>query len=244
MIPRSVAIHQPNLFPRLKVLQKIYNSDTYIFYDNVQFVRNDWQNRVFIRDYLSLKKLLLIIPVNKPHGQKSKIDEITIVETAKTVHLIKKQLYYSYCRSSYWPQIESYIKRVFSNEFPPHNLSDFLYYSIDVLLDILGSNTNMLRSSDILDAMPEDKNLHLIKLCKYANGSSYICGSGGLNYINESVFIENNIKLIVQIWNEELIGSKYDELEWKNLSFLDFWARYGIDELRNFLEVIEYENGN
>lgn len=39
------AIHQPNLFPRLTTLAKLFAADTWIVLDDVQFTRRDYQHR-------------------------------------------------------------------------------------------------------------------------------------------------------------------------------------------------------
>jgi len=40
-----VAIHQPQYLPWLGYLDKIERCDTFVFLDNVQFKKNEWQNR-------------------------------------------------------------------------------------------------------------------------------------------------------------------------------------------------------
>ncbi|MFE0150155.1 WbqC family protein [Nonomuraea sp. NPDC059007] len=40
-----VAIHQPNLFPRLSTLAKLYAADRWIVLDNVQFNSRGYQHR-------------------------------------------------------------------------------------------------------------------------------------------------------------------------------------------------------
>ncbi|MFW6692959.1 WbqC family protein [Streptomyces sp. MAR4 CNX-425] len=45
-LPGAVcAIHQPNLFPRLSTLAKLYAADRWIVLDDVQFARRDYQHR-------------------------------------------------------------------------------------------------------------------------------------------------------------------------------------------------------
>ncbi|MEU0486469.1 WbqC family protein, partial [Streptosporangium sp. NPDC006013] len=39
------AIHQPNLFPRLVTLAKLFAADYWIVLDDVQFARRDYQHR-------------------------------------------------------------------------------------------------------------------------------------------------------------------------------------------------------
>ncbi|MFF4157003.1 WbqC family protein [Streptomyces sp. NPDC001678] len=39
------AIHQPNFFPRLTTLAKLFAADCWIVLDDVQFARRDYQHR-------------------------------------------------------------------------------------------------------------------------------------------------------------------------------------------------------
>lgn len=237
MLGNIVAIHQPNLFPRLKVLQKIYHSTEYICYDDVQYVRNDWQNRVFIRDYKNKCPFWINVPVNKPFGQKSKINEILICNKDESINLIRKQIESAYKRAPYWFEMCSYLEKIFTKslENDDNTLANFLYLILSDTIKIICPTTKIIKSSQINYKFSKDKNLHLIELCKYCNAESYICGSGGLSYINESIFTSNGINLFIQNWNENIIKINYENMEWKNISFLDFWARYGLLELRHVL---------
>lgn len=228
------SIHQPNLFPRLKVLQKIYHSDVYVCYDDVQFVRSDWQNRVYIRGLKDLRPFWLLIPVEKPNGQKSKINEVKIADN-NVAALIERQLYYSYSSSKYWDEIQIFLSPVISEIKEFTLLSDFLYFSLENLINLLCPNVHIIRSSKIDFSFSSEKNLHLIQICNYVHANEYICGSGGLTYIDESVFNEHGINLIIQDWNENLLKHQYADIPWQNISFIDFWARYGYVELQKVL---------
>lgn len=87
---------------------------------------------------------------------------------------------------------------------------------------------------------PQEKNEKLIHICKEFHADKYICGSGGLTYIDIDKFIAHGIEVVLEDWNESSMKEKYDLLEWRNICFLDFWARYGFDEL---LMVIGGNNG-
>lgn len=232
-----VAIHQPNLFPRLKVLQKIYQSNKYVCYDDVQYVRNDWQNRVFIRNYKDKNLFWINIPVNKPFGQKSRINEVMISDKDENISFLNKQILHAYSKAPFWPEMTEYLKSVFTKclEDDDNTLNNFLNIALDDIIQLVCPDTKMVRSSQMNYVFSKDKNLHLIEICKYCGGKSYICGSGGLSYVDENVFKENGISLIIQNWNEERIRSRYENVEWKNVSFLDFWARYGLEELKKVL---------
>jgi hypothetical protein len=42
------AIHQPNFFPRLSTLAKLYAADVWVILDDVQFSRRDYQHRCYL----------------------------------------------------------------------------------------------------------------------------------------------------------------------------------------------------
>lgn len=228
----KIVIHQPNLFPRLKVLSKIAMSDIYVIYDNVQYVRNDWQNRTKIR-YLKEpnKEYWVSIPVKKINGQKTKINDIILFDFNKAK--IKKQFYYAYGSSVYWNQISEYLDKVLL--YKGNSLFELSSISNIEIFKILNLDIKCIYSSEIIPNLVKDKNSKLINICKEVNACTYICGSGGSTYIDINKFENQNINVIIQQWDEFQMFNKYDNLSWKNICFIDFWARYGLDELKNFL---------
>jgi len=44
----TCAIHQPNFFPRLSTLAKLYAADVWVILDDVQFSRRDYQHRCYL----------------------------------------------------------------------------------------------------------------------------------------------------------------------------------------------------
>ena len=46
--------------------------------------------------------------------------------------------------------------------------------------------------------MNTDKNYKLINICKVLDGDNYICGTGGMSYLDSDIFIENGISVDFQ----------------------------------------------
>lgn len=86
------AIHQPQTYPWLGYFAKIMQADIFIFLDNVQFKKNEWQNRNKIRTPQGW--IWLTVPVIHHFGQK--IDEVKINNTVnwRKKHLQTLQTYY------------------------------------------------------------------------------------------------------------------------------------------------------
>ena len=231
----KIVIHQPNLFPRLKVLSKICLCDQLVFYDNVQFVRNDWQNRTRIRFLKNPNSEFWInIPVIKVNGRNTLIQDVLIHSFDR--NKIKRQFQFAYGSSIYWKEIEKYLHKVLL--YKGKSLRNLCELSTSLILELLELNIKTINCSQLHTNMNTDKNYKLINICKALDGDNYICGTGGMSYLDSDIFIENGISVDFQKWNEQKIAEKYDFLNWKNISFIDFWARYGLDELKKFLKEV------
>lgn len=83
------AIHQPNFFPRLSTLAKLYAADVWVVLDDVQYNGRDYQNRCRLALLDNPAKWQwLSLPVHRPHGRASRIDEVYIAE-ASTLMLLR-----------------------------------------------------------------------------------------------------------------------------------------------------------
>ena len=74
-----VSIHQPQYLPWLGYFDKIERSDAFVFLDNVQFKKNEWQNRNKVKT--DQRWQWLTIPVIHKFGQK--INEVKINNTVR-----------------------------------------------------------------------------------------------------------------------------------------------------------------
>ena len=68
--------HQPAYIPWAGLIHKIYLSDVFVFFDDVQYVPKDFMNRNFI--FLDGKAQWLTVPVITKGHREKRIHEITI----------------------------------------------------------------------------------------------------------------------------------------------------------------------
>lgn len=79
------AIHQPNLFPRLTTLAKLFAADYWIVLDDVQFTRRDYQHRTRLAALDDpQQRQWLTIPTHLPRGRQMPIREARIVDPARS----------------------------------------------------------------------------------------------------------------------------------------------------------------
>jgi len=140
-----------------------------------------------------------------------------------------------YRNSKFWKEINHY-----SEGFPQYknvqvNLSDYNVKTLIRLLEILEIKIDILFSSDL--KVEGGRNQKLINICKKINGDIYICGEGGKSYLDNELFLSQDILVYWHSWDEQYFYSQYGNIMWRNVSFIDFIARYGINELKKVLII-------
>ncbi len=225
-----VAIHQPNLFPRLKVLQKIASSDCWVVLDNVQYVHREWQNRTRLLNYQNGIEFWLTIPCGRPNGRRTMILDVEVINIDDDKRRIDSVLRHAFRRSLYWGCIDevrkSLIGRCHSNK-----LKDLAVLSTLLILENSGIYPNVVFASN-LGIETETKSKYLASICKAVDASSYIADSGALSYLDTSCF--GNIDVVWQDWKEPEVDFA-SVRKWRDISGLNYLAYAGPYRMRDHL---------
>jgi hypothetical protein len=225
-----LSIHQPNLFPRLKVLQKIALAGHWVILDDVQYMPREWQNRSRIR-YLSSSdnEFWVTLPARRPNGRNSRISEIRIIDLNLTIKRIFKSLERCYQRSEFWPWIAHYCELLIQDS--TEKLSEVCVTSALQCYRLLEIPVQITYSStlNVTGARSE----RLANICTEMGAKVYLSGSGSRAYMDQYVFARRGIRVGWQDWSTPSIANA--TLDWRHISFLDYLARYGPDHLRYHL---------
>lgn len=235
---KAVVIHQPNFLPRLKVFIKIAISDSWIIYDNVQYVRREWQNRVFLRD-TEQRPVLFTAPVKKADFHE-KINSIQLENVSLLNQHLFKHFQCNYSKTPYYKWVELYLDRVKQETRNVYNLSTYNVVCTNIALELLNIEIEEIYSSQIYLTTTE-RNGKLIELCLKNGSIYYICGSGGKTYINETVFRQAGVNIIYYDYSQISHLDSYTLDYYRNNSFLDFVAYNGPELLRKLI-IIEKQN--
>lgn len=185
----KVAIHQPAYLPWLGYLDRIKESDLFIFLDTVQFEKNSFINRNKIKGPNG--PYWLTIPIkNKGHLSKS-INEIEIVNDTnwRKKHLKSIKSSYSKCISFQ----EKYDKLCTLYEGKENNIADLCFNHLLFWLTELNIKTKVIRASE-LNCNSKKSDL-VLDLCNVVNATDYISGPMGKNYLEESKFCSSKIAI-------------------------------------------------
>jgi len=213
----KIAILQSNFLPWPGYFSLINSVDIFYFYDSVKYTKRDWRNRNFIKG--SNGKILITIPIKKS-TQNTPIRDIQI---SKTFHIedLKKTIYKNYKKSVYFDEIYSLIFLNINNN--QTSLSELNQSLIKIICNFLEIKTEIRNVNSIEST---GKNEKLIEICNKVNAKIYLSGEKAKNYIDESLFIKNNIRIqwmkykrydYPQLWGEFI----------PNLSIIDMLFNLG-----------------
>jgi WbqC-like protein family len=192
---RPVAIHQPNLFPRLSTVAKLFAAAEWIVLDEVQFVRRDYQHRARLAPAgESNQEHLLTFPVHLPTGRSTRICDVRLVDpsrSARNLDLLSRQLYR---RGQHWKDLEPPLHGVVEELQRAEHLGCVSVASTVLLLRALGWHGEVVRTRGI--PTRNGRTDRLVDLTLARAGTHYLCGTGGLRYLDQRRFTERGIDVI------------------------------------------------
>ncbi|MCD4795123.1 MAG: WbqC family protein [Bacteroidales bacterium] len=225
---KIISIHQPNFFPWLGYFYKIYNSNVFVFIDDVKISKGSFANRNKIKTSAD-QELLLTVPLQNNVFFTYNKTGINNARDWKKKHL--KTIVQLYRKAPFFNEIFNEVEKIYYSEYS--SLSDFNTNAIMFVLNYLGINTQIEFSSKISSELGISSQ-RLVNICKYFNCETYLSGKGGLKYMDEENFSDSNIKI-------EYSDFKYPEYKQlgktfvPNLSVLDVLFNCSKDLIISFL---------
>ena len=186
----KLGIMQPYFFPYIGYWQLLNAVDTYVVYDDVNYIKGGWinRNRILINE----KPQFITVPVKKASSN-SLINELEINRTTKFPDKQLKTLEINYKKALFFDDVMPILERVL--KFDSQNLALFLYNSIAVVCDYLGIQTKLILSSDL----DKDNSLKgkdkVLEICKILKADQYYNAIGGKELYDKDEFLANGISL-------------------------------------------------
>ena len=183
----TLGIMQPYFMPYIGYWQLLAAVDTYVIYDDVNYIKKGWINRNHI--LVNNDKQMFTISLNGA-SQNKLINEITIADDFTK---LRKTIHMAYHKAPYYNDVMSLLDKIFS--YQSSNLADFIANSIKLVCEYLDIQTKIIMSSDI----EKDNSLKgqdkILEICKLLNADTYYNAIGGQELYDKSVFEKENIKL-------------------------------------------------
>jgi hypothetical protein len=186
---KRVAISQSNYIPWKGYFDLINMVDEFILYDDVQYTRQDWRNRNQIKTQHGLKWLSIPAKVKGKYFQKISETKISDDNWGKKHWSVLKQ---NYSKTQHFKEYKDVFEDLYLNNKDEY-LSQVNYKFIGAINKILGVSTKVRWSSEFdLTGGQSEK---LLGICKDCDADVYLSGPSAKNYLNEDIFIQNNIKI-------------------------------------------------
>lgn len=185
------AVHQPNLFPRLTTLAKLFAADTWVVLDDIQFTRRDYQHRTRLATLTDPDLTRwLSIPTHLPQGRQTAIRDALIVDPGAARRRTEAMVRQEYRGSPHWPALQTALEPVWA-AFDTGRTAAVAETSTVILLDLLGWPGRVLTA----DGLPArtGRSERLADLAAAVGAGTYLCGTGGMTYLDPAPFAARGI---------------------------------------------------
>lgn len=186
---KNVAISQSNYIPWKGYFDSINLVDEFVLYDEMQYTKRDWRNRNRIITAGGVQWLSIPVEVKGKFFQKINETKISDSDWNKAHWNIIK---HNYSKSPFFKDYKDFFEDLYLNCNEVY-LSKINYRFIKAICTFLDIDTKLSWSNDY--ELKGDKSEKLLNLCLEAGASAYFSGPAAKGYLDESLFITNDIKV-------------------------------------------------
>lgn len=173
--------------PYIGFWQEVNAVDTYVFFDDVNFINRGWINRNNI--LVNGCRYMFTIAL-KAASQNKHINEITICDD---FNKLRKTIDMAYRKAPHFNETYALLEKIFG--YTNRNLARFVGNSIEMVSEHLGFNTRFVYSSDLNN----DKSLKgqdkIIDICNRLGATAYFDSMGAVGLYSKSTFCNHSIDL-------------------------------------------------
>lgn len=186
MSNHRVAILQSNYLPWKGYFDIIRCVDTFVFYDEVQYTKNDWRNRNQIKTPHGVK--WITVPAGASISRR--VCDVDVIDQSwKRKH--RDAIEMNYSRAPFYSQFSFILDAIFANELS--NLSAFNQAAISEIATAFGVSTKLLDSQGL--GAPGGQTQRLINILEACDATEYVSGPSARSYLDEGLFKKAGIEL-------------------------------------------------
>lgn len=181
----TVAVCQSNYIPWKGYFDLIQRADYFVFYDTVQYTKNDWRNRNKI--LTANGPQWLTVPVQHRFLEQ----KINQTEVAGNLWQAKhwKTLQQHYGKAPFFDRYAADLANIYQQNW--HLLSDLNQALIKWVCQQLGIATVMIKAEEL--RLHGDRNQKLVDICQAFNAKCYLSGPSAAQYLDNALFAQHGI---------------------------------------------------
>lgn len=178
---------QPYLFPYIGYFQLIHVVDSFVIYDDVNFIKGGWINRNFILSQGEKSRFTLQLQGASPNVF------INQVSVGSNKRKLLKTIQQNYTKAPYYESVYPLLEDIVL--FEEENLARYIEHSLRNICSFLNIETQWYVSSEL----KKDNSLRgqnkVLEICKNFKADQYINVPGGKDLYNSLAFKESGIEL-------------------------------------------------
>ena len=221
----KVAIHQPQYLPWLGYFDKMDQADCFVLLDDVQFKKNEWQNRNRIKAAAGWQ--WLTVPVL--HRFPQLIHEVRINQADPWSRKHLRALVSNYASAPFFDLHRPFFEEIYAREWTL--LLDLNLTTITYLVETLGIRTKLVLASSLPVPAGVEATQRLIAICQAVGGDTYLSGVGGRGYLDLARFEEAGIQVVFQAFRTKPYPQRFGAFV-PDLSVVDLLFNCDDDSLR------------
>lgn len=200
----KVGIIQSNYIPWRGYFDLIDDVDLFIFYDDVQYTKNDWRNRNRIKTANGL--IWLTIPVLFKLSEKTSIQDAKIDYKKHWLRKHEDSILFSYAKAPFFKDYAEDLFSILNKKYV--TISELNITLIKWIMQKININTEIKMSSEFRST--GIKTARLINILKQAGATSYLSGPSAKAYLDAKMFRTAGI-----------------DLEYKGYEYIEYPQLYG-----------------
>ena len=220
----KVVIHQANYFPYSGFFHKLSLADTFVMMDNTQYDKKFTnRNKIIVPN----GSTWITVPIKKElKFLSNKLIEINNDIDWKKTHWEKIQR--SYANTKFFNLYKYYLNSLYKKEW--NSLFELNYETLTKTIEWIGLKIEIIKESELnINGTSTER---LVNICKSIGAETYVSGIGGKEYLDESIFEKNKIKLEYQQFLHPEYPQHFSKTFIPNLSIIDLLANVGPDSLK------------
>ncbi len=195
---RTVVISQPMFFPWPGMLEQLSLADVFVHYDDVQFSKGSFTNRVQVKTARGIRWLTVPLPGLRL-GQR--IDEVSVDADGpwRAQHLAL--LGDAYAEAPYAEEMLRMVRDLY--ERPWRNIAELAMASFEAVSDYFGLSrrAERARSSDLDIGGRSDE--RVLSVVRHFGGQRYVTGHGAKNYLDHERFEAAGVDVLYMDYRKE-----------------------------------------
>jgi hypothetical protein len=185
-----VSIMQPYFFPYLGYFQLIAQSGTFVFHDDVQYIKGGWINRNrILRDGAPA---WITLPVLRDAHERA-INQRTYQNTRANVDRTLRSIEGAYRKAPRFEEVRPLLVQIMS--FEDANVAAFNINLVSRICRFLNIEVRLAASSEMVRDNPLIGQDRVIDLCRRVGGTRYVNPVGGMDLYQVEAFARADISL-------------------------------------------------